>query len=411
MINYYNDKLKLNCLNKKVLLLLCAVLSLAVLIFTSGFSGKSEIMTVVPVTSFGTDPSTQVSISWCTSLATAETYVEFSHSKTETSGKQLAERRKTITDKDTRFIYRADLNNLTPDTVYSYKITDSSDIVLASGFFTTAPLKSSSSWTFLQITDTQGINASDYAVSGKTFGTALAKFPDARFIMLTGDIVDNGSNINQWDWFFQECMPYISSLPIETVVGNHDVINSNGTNSGAKNFTEHFALPDIENVNAVKGTVYSFDYGDAHFAILNTEEKQDVLQEEARWLKKDMQLSSKRWKIAAMHRGLYGTVHNSSDVERIFGPAFEAAKVDLVLQGHEHLYSRRSSAESMKKGTVFITDGTGGPKSYFAEFNIFNPFKIKLQKPMYMAITVSQASLKIEAYDVSGKLMDTVNLK
>lgn len=397
------------------------ILSIFVLLSSMSISystyGKSNSLPIVPIASLGVDPSTQVSISWFTSIDTTDTYIKYSSVTSSTAVKQRADCHVDITDTDKRYAYRADLKGLTPDTSYNYNISNLSGTELASGSFRTSPGEASNvSWTFIQLTDTQGATLSDYSVAGKTLGAALVKYPDARFIIHTGDVVDKGAKITQWDWFSEGAKPFISSLPVEAAVGNHDVLNGNGTNKNIKNFTDRFALPKLNGTGAINGTAYSFDYGEAHFAVLNTETDAKGLKAEAQWLKKDMLSSNKHWKIAALHRGPYGATHDSKDVRSILVPAFDASGVNLVLQGHDHNYIRTYPMKNQKrtdlsKGTLYITSGRAGVKTYPIYPRSWQALDLSPQSPMYTAITVTNDTISINAYDVTGKLIDNTTIK
>ena len=104
---------------------------------------------------------------------------------------------------------------------------------------------------------------------------------------------------------------------------------------------------------------YSFRQGDVYFLILDSgEDKADdhpvyggltnfdaYRSEQAEWLKKEVQceeFKNSLYKIALFHIPLYtkSTGHGNIDLTEKWGPILNDAKVDLVINGHTHRYSK-----------------------------------------------------------------------
>src|SRR5660397_196392 len=182
----------------------------------------------------------------------------------------------------------------------------------------------------------------------------------------------------------------LMNFPIVPTLGNHDVMNSNNTNTNAKNFTDSFNLPKEINTGAPSGTVYSFDYGNTHIAVMNTECGTMNLKEQADWLRRDMAGSTKLWKIVALHRGPYGATYDESIIRNAWAPVFYELGIDLVLQGHDHNYVRsymmKSGAEVKNGiGTLYITGNTGGVKFYPLRWRIWQKVDLQPRTQMYIA--------------------------
>ena len=92
-----------------------------------------------------------------------------------------------------------------------------------------------------------------------------------------------------------------------------------------------------------KGAYYSYDYGYAHFTVLNTNSVND---DQLNWLQQDLEDAKEaKWKIVLMHISPYSTGDhsNKSENQKIvekFTPIFSAKHVDLVLQAHDHTYNK-----------------------------------------------------------------------
>lgn len=379
--------------------------------------------TAVPksvISNFGKDPETGRDFSWVTSSATKGGVIEYC-AKDKFNGfdrnniiKVTAQSYETKTDLDRRAIHKVELVDLKPGTDYVYRV-GSIGCFSPQGVFRTAG-QETGGFTFLNITDTQGTTAGDYAIWKNTLDKALGMFPNARFLIHTGDMVDDGQRINQWDLFTGAAGNELMNLPIAPVVGNHEMLNNNKTNYNAKNFTDRFNLPKVLDSGAPSGTVYSFDYGNAHIAVMNTQCGSNNLKKQADWLRRDMTQSNKLWKIIALHRGPYGATYDTTDIRKAWTPVFDELGVDLVLQGHDHNYVRTYAMKSgvrakTGKGTLYMVSNTGGVKFYPKKSRSWQAVDLQPKMQMYLAVTVNNSQMQIKAYDVKNILRDTITLK
>lgn len=368
------------------------------------------------VSTFGKNPETGRNFTWITPLDTKNGVVEYCV-KDKFKGfdkvniqSATAKSYKTNTDNDTRIIHKVELVNLKPGTEYVYRV-GIKGYYSEQGVFRTAA-KDLTSFTFINITDTQGTSISDYKVWKGTLDKALEKFPDARFLIHTGDMVDNGQDIGQWDNFTEVARKELIKLPIVPVVGNHEMLNSNKTNNNAKNYTDRFDTPQVQGTGAPLGTVYSFDYGNAHIAVMNTQCGGNNLKSQGEWLRNDMAKSLKKWKIVALHRGPYGATYDTTDIRKAWVPIFDELGIDLVLQGHDHNYMRsypmkNGVAVKPGKGTIYMVGNTGGVKFYPLKSRSWQAVDLQPRVPMYISVTVSSTKMVIRAYDNKNKLRDS----
>jgi hypothetical protein len=92
-----------------------------------------------------------------------------------------------------------------------------------------------------------------------------------------------------------------------------------------------------------KGAYYSYDYGYAHFTVMNTD---NVDAAQLEWLANDLEdASNAKWKVVMLHIAPYSTGDNSNKSENqklveTLTPIFSSKHVDLVLQAHDHTYSK-----------------------------------------------------------------------
>jgi len=372
------------------------------------------------INNFGKNPETERNFIWFTSSFMKTGAIEYC-TKNEFKGfdknnivRVQAKSYETRTDLDTRMVHKVELNNLKPGTEYVYRVEVGPYYVSSQGTFKTAR-QNLKNFTFINITDTQGNSAEDFSMWKNTLDKALEKFPDTGFLLHTGDMVDSGQKIKQWDLFTSAVKEELMNLPIAPTVGNHETVDRNHTNPNVKNFTDLFDLPKEENTGAPAGTVYSFDYGNAHIAVMNTECGSENLKKQADWLRNDMVKTDKLWKIVALHRGPYAAgTHNTIDIRDAWAPVFDEVGVDLVLQGHDHKYVRSYPVKhkaKVAKGTIYLDSNSGGVKFYPGMSCWWQAVDLQPKMQMYIAVTINNNKMKIHAYDVKNTLRDSVTLE
>jgi 3',5'-cyclic AMP phosphodiesterase CpdA len=91
---------------------------------------------------------------------------------------------------------------------------------------------------------------------------------------------------------------------------------------------------------------YAFDYGGAHWTVLDTNAYADWTDPELRaWLERDLTSDAARtatWRFVAFHQPPFhtGKAHADEQRTRVLVDLFEKAGVDLVFCGHVHNYQR-----------------------------------------------------------------------
>ena len=227
---------------------------------------------------------------------------------------------------------------------YSYKVGSEgaySDI----GTFTVDLVKDGKV-RFVYVTDSQHSTEEGFEYWNKTLMSAT-EVSSADFIAFTGDLVDNshagwGSDMTkvimqEWSYAFDVPKKIIMNYPFMSVAGNHE--------SAGSSFVNHSDI-DYEKASSTGG-YYSFVYDNVLFVGMDTNEIYNDADFNAQlaWLENVLKNSTAKWKVLMLHIGPYSTGDHSTDSETIkirnLVPAICAKyEVDLVLQGHDHVYTR-----------------------------------------------------------------------
>lgn len=158
---------------------------------------------------------------------------------------------------------------------------------------------------------------------------------------------------------------------IMPVAGNHEAYNS-----ASSSLIDHFNLPVVAGQNTTTRAYYSYDYGNAHFIVLNTNDNSSgagqLSQAQVDWLKSDVAASKKQWNILSMHKGIYTTRKHLDDADIIASreqlvPIMDKLNIDLIFQGHDHTYSRSKFLDSeVAQATTEITETIDGEQIKYA---------------------------------------------
>lgn len=230
-------------------------------------------------------------------------------------------------------------------------------------------------------------------------------------IVHTGDLVYFfGERRNYPKRFYAPYGELVASVPFYPCLGNHD----NYTDHGAPLLAE-FVLPRNGPPGLTPERHYWFDYGDVRFVAMDTNVEEKELREQvAPWLESVLADAGDRWKIAYFHHTVYsnGRHGDTLRVQTALVPVLESRGVQLVLNGHDHMYERTNpmrggEARPPGEGTVYVTTGGGGGDLYKrrskekAEIAVIHD-----QTHSFTVLDVSPAAIRLQQIDIEGKLID-----
>lgn len=333
---------------------------------------------------------------------------------------------------------------LTPATTYSYRVGGGpsgkevwSDVYQ----FTTTPSDPSATVTFAVTGDARGNNGDAWQIlEGRLLG--LPTRPALQ--LFSGDMIDVTTNQLEWeDWVdkaWKDSNNKLSALgQLLTLAahGNHD--------NHSSLFYGNLTLPqDLTAFPQYTELFFSVDVGPAHIVVIDdtfiAEPTLDsnFLPVFKPWLEADLTAAQANrakvpWIIAVHHRPEYSSSTHGKDPDVLtgrtwFGPEWDKYHVDLVLAGHDHDYERTKPLTGPtdsptlhtenKDGTVYVVCAGSGADAYSSATSTFSAlsrdFTNGTALGLYSVLTVTPASLKIEAHellaDASDPIFDTVTL-
>jgi predicted phosphodiesterase len=236
----------------------------------------------------------------------------------------------------------------------------------------------------------------------KTFATNVAKF-NGSAVLLGGDLVETGAIYKEWVGFFEALNPAIQSEMLIPVVGNHEY-HENKKVPLWELFFQTEAAEDF----------YALDIGPVHVIAINScfTDEPSIRLKQLTWLNQELAKPS-RWKVVFFHHPPFSrSIMNSKEypkkewrvLQQDYVPIFETHHVDLVLNGHTHLYEH-----SEKAGVQYLTMGPAG--GVMGTHGSSNPFTIQSEKVRtILEIEASPNSLRAVTSTISGNQIGELTL-
>jgi hypothetical protein len=258
----------------------------------------------------------------------------------------------TVVTGGTATVCAIPVTGLLPGTEYAYvPLSDGVPLTSESVFRSDDP---EAPFTFLVVGDSGSGGPKQYVIRD-----AMLDSP-ADFIVHTGDMIyEDGSAADFDPKFFVPYAPLLRRIPLWPSIGNHDV----RTASGAP-WREAFYTP--ANNPAANEKYYSFDVGNAHFTVLDSNAGTAPGTAQHTFVEADLAATTAQWKFVVFHHPVYSSGSHGGNLalQENLVPLFDRYAVDLVLTGHDHDYERTlplvAHQPVAEAGTVYIVTGGGG---------------------------------------------------
>lgn len=171
----------------------------------------------------------------------------------------------------------------------------------------------------------------------RTLDVATGLNPNLNFMISAGDQVNKTGKAKEEEYAAYLSASALESLATATTIGNHDSLNPD--------YKYHFNIPnETENGQTQAGGDYYYSYGPGLFIVLNTN-NYNVAEHELTMKEAVASNPDAKWRIVTIHQDIYGSGLDHSDTDGMIlrtqlTPIFDRYDVDVVLQGHDHTYSR-----------------------------------------------------------------------
>lgn len=339
--------------------------------------------------------------------------------------------------------YRAvEFKDLKPGTRYSYRVGDGTD---PNGW----PVSNWSAWedfttaetdlkpfSFVYFGDAQ--NYIDTAVP-RVFHQAVLDRPKAKLMIHAGDLVNqtgtSDANLQiqekEWGEWYGAAGYNNQTRNVLATPGNHEYNSSTAITAFWK---PQFPFPENgpkgtngQPLEAVKRSTYYVDYQGVRYISLDSNPLQngpiqnDVLAAQTAWFESVLKDPNRpKWTVLTFHHPVYAgtSTRDNKAVRENWNPLIDKYGVDLVLQGHDHVYNRGNQVKdndavdpTKSHGAVYSISVSGG-KMYqlnagknWSDNNAHRRVAAE-NIQLYQLVDVEQDKLTYQARLANGRFFD-----
>lgn len=273
-------------------------------------------------------------------------------------------RRIAVAGIEPHLVWRATLNGLVPGAEFEYRVLRGGKPVFDGKARARKP--ANQAYRFVAFGDCGAATDSQKAIAAQT----LKQNPD--FVFLAGDIVYTRGRISEyrqkfWPYYNSDDAPLMRSILFVGAPGNHDTLGRDLTPTPDAlayyyywaqplNGPMHSSFGDLKGPDAAVGAFrdaagdnfprmsnFSFDYGNSHWLILDTNPYAEWTDPRLRkWIADDLAATKATWKFVGFHHPGFNSskAHRDEQQARVLSDLFEAGGVDVVIAGHVHNYQR-----------------------------------------------------------------------
>lgn len=275
-------------------------------------------------------------------------------------------------------------------------------------------------WTFMIIGDTRTRPEVHRQVVDAMLG-----IEQARLYVHTGDFVEYGLKLEDWDTYFDNETPLMRRMPMLAVVGNHDLDHLEEGDRGLTVWRDVFALPED---SPAPEAYYSVRQGNVQLIVLDTYNnilprrrcaferfgiwEYCLVPEQYGWLLAELEQAASDPDVDHIvvlpHVGPYSSrVGRDGNAQlRALMPVFARYGVTAVVSGHDHYYERGYSWN----GVPYIIAAGGGAPLY--EIGPPNPaphvVEYSESTEHFLRVDVDGEEITFTAVGLDGRVVDTL---
>ncbi|GIF64292.1 hypothetical protein Ais01nite_23270 [Asanoa ishikariensis] len=244
--------------------------------------------------------------------------------------------------------------------------------------------------------------------------------PGGGTVLQLGDLVDNGGRGQYWDEVADHVFDGLD-LQYAPVAGNHETYGDLDYNAYSEERTAIFSnMFDTPKNGVIGESNYSFDRGDIHFSVLNSNVDMD---KQLAWLRDDVRASARKWNVVTGHFSYYGGEHGNDAPLAADRPkvtkALHDLGVDLYIGAHDHVYKRSTIFEGRlaqnpdeeARGTTFVTMGSAGPKFYDNTAHWWDDVVFDENTQVGGVLRADGDGLTMSTYTIDGRVVDSYTVR
>lgn len=385
-------------------------------------SGAPDRVILTP----GANPAREMAVSWRTDarLASAEAEIRTALSgpnldeETDVSGRTVP----LTTSNGLAHHHQVRFTDLKPQTQYVYRVRGGEG--WSEWFQFTTPSETFSPFRFLYFGDVQN---DILELGSRVIRQAFRSTASPDLVVHAGDLVqlrDSDPYDDEWGQWFAAGGYNYAVAPQILAAGNHEYIEGEEDTDDAlsPHWPLQFAFPG-NGAPGLEATTQVVDYQGVRFIVLDGTSalNDDTLAVQTNWLRQVLADNTAVWTVVLMHQPLF-TCARANDPARLktaWRSLFQAGGVDLVLQGHDHCYSRLTDPEAGRAGfsdeqvldePVYVVSVAGGKMYALNDRARTQPDRTAEDTQLYQVVEVEADRLIYRAHTATGDIYDAFDL-
>jgi len=308
------------------------------------------------------------------------------------------------------------IKNLEPEKTYVYRLGDGrkNDEGWSEWFqIKTQNIDKNAPYSFIYFGDAQIKVKSEWS---RVIRKSYQMIPEVDFMYHAGDLINHSESDKEWgEWFYAGSFIH-ATVPSIMTPGNHEYHNK----KLSRLWTHQFTLPENGPLDELKEACYALDY--QNMKLISIDARSFELHEyskkaQTKWLDSVLASNTQKWVTLTIHYPILPTIEGRGNTElsEALKPIIDKYNVDLVLQGHNHSYARGHASNNALGKTVVNNVETiyaisvSGPKMAGSS-NLDWMVKEGKHTQLFQIISVSNDTLKYNAYTTKGSLYDSFTL-
>jgi hypothetical protein len=369
------------------------------------------------------DPASMLAVAWRTNTGVERPQVQFVRAKdspdlADDALEVSAQTRPLHGSNGLAHHHFARITDLQPDTLYAYRVQGVN--TWSEWFHVRTAAREPRPFSFLYFGDAQNSIKSLYS---RVIRDAWRREPQAALMIHAGDLISGGDDRDdeEWgEWFDAGQFLHATALVVPAA-GNHE--HDDDPDDADRyvlkpSWSAHLPVP-ANGVPSLSATTYWFDYQGVRFITLDSSMAvaNGLAGRQAQWLEPLLRDNPNRWTVVTFHHPMHSVSlgRDNPQLRKHWQPLLERYGVDLVLQGHDHVYGRGSNLAEGKgsrdgAGTVYVVS-VAGPKQYRVSDRAQQlQQRIAENTQLYQIVRVSENELRYESRTVTGVLYDAFTL-
>ncbi len=313
--------------------------------------------------------------------------------------------------------------DLRPDTLYAYRLRGFN--TWSEWFqFRTAKTESEP-FSFLYFGDAQNSVRSHFS---RVIRGAFLEEARPALVLHAGDMVNSRAGIHDDEWgeWFDAGGFLHAMVPTLPVAGNHEFVYvEDDSGQQVRQISELWEAQFTVAGNGpaeLLDTVYYVEYQGVLFVVLDSMraiDNENLARLQAAWLEKVLAENDRQWVVVAHHHPMQSVSlgRDNPVLREHWEPIYTRYGVDLVLQGHDHVYGRGANVPEGatvvdgQTGTVYVVS-VAGPKMYLVTDAAREAMsRVGEDVQLYQVISVAGDQLGFESRTVTGELYDAFDLQ